>query len=154
MEVRRFFPEDLEAVVAMAQGFHAESPVHSAFPFDQEKVEALVTNASINPDWLAAVAYEGDELAGLLLVCVQEMFFSRTRAVYDLTLFVAPDRRGGKAFIGLVAYLKQWAESVGASVIDLAINTGIAHERASKSFAKLGFSEIGTVIRCPVSPLP
>ncbi len=146
MWTRRFVPADLNAVLAMAREFHAESPVHRPHPFDDEVVTHLLEAASQSPDWLALVAYCDDGPVGFALVTAQQMFFSRDRELLDLALYVTPSHRKTRAFLKLVLAIEHWGKSAGVVKATIGINTGIEHDRTLSAFLKLRYLPTGIAV--------
>jgi GNAT superfamily N-acetyltransferase len=146
MRLRRYTPRDLDAVMRVARGFHAESPVHSAHPFDPVKVTQLLDAAWSDPNWLAAIVLDKEEVVGLLLIFCMPMFFGPALEVGDLTFFVVPGRRGTRAAQLMVHEAVQWARSREAAVIRIGVMTGIDHDKAVGFFGHHGFVPTGTIM--------
>lgn len=144
MKARRYVAADWPAVLAMAKAFHAESPVHSPYPFDETRVFTLLEAARANPDWLAAVAYDEDGLVGMMLLAHMPMYFSGSTEVIDLALYVPKDRRGTRAAKLLMEFGERWGYAIGAAVLRLGITTGIRDAAVERFYAKCEFSQIGT----------
>lgn len=135
---------DLGAVLAMAQEFHAESPVYRNKPFSRFKVGSLLDNATEAPNWLPLIAEDDDgTLTGFALVTVETHFFCDVKQLLDLAIYVTPDRRGKLSFRKLMAYVEEWARAQGAEEASLGITTGINHDQALSAFQKLGYETDG-----------
>lgn len=145
IEVREFERSDLVEVVMAAQSFHEESPHHRRFPFSIAKVEDLVLNALVNPDWLTVVAFDGRKCVGLGLFACMPMFFSEARECVDLTWWVHPKYRGTRAGLNMLKIYKQWAIDLGAGRAQIGVNTGIETERTGRLLSLLGFEQHGTI---------
>lgn len=144
MRVRRYVPPDWPAVLALARAFHAESPVHSPYPFDEPRVRLLIDTARQNPDWLPAVAIDEGGVVGMMLLAHMPMYFSPATEVIDLALYVPKDRRGTRAAKMLMEFGERWGYALGAAVIRLGITTGIRDAAVERFYAKCEFSQIGT----------
>lgn len=144
---RRAIAGDMEAVVALAAAFHAESPLHSTHPFNEAKVRALIGAALPDPAWLPVVACDDEGLCGIALVYAMPMFFSEDLQAGDLAFYVTPNRRGGRAAIAMLNHIEEWAQAKSVAVIEFGINTGIRHLQSRSFFAKSGYREVGLIVR-------
>jgi GNAT superfamily N-acetyltransferase len=148
IHVRRAVAGDVAALLPLCRQFHAESPVHSQLAFDDAKVERLIRNAIDELDWLAAVACDDEgAIVGMLLLYCLEGFFTREREVGDLTFWVAPEHRGGRAAWLMLSEAVKWGETKGASRIQIGITTGINHDQAERFFGKFGFERTGVLLQ-------
>ncbi len=138
---------DMEAVVAMAQTFHAESPVHSPFPFNVEKVRQLVAAAIASADWCPIVAVDDEGLCGMALVYAMPLFFSDALVGGDLAFYVPRSRRGTRAALEMAEFIENWRVSRGVVAMDIGINTGINHDTALSFFMKCGYQPVGMIVR-------
>ncbi len=141
MHVRRASVLDLPEILPLARAFHAESPYHREFAFDDDKVEQLITAASTDPAWCALVVADDDGIFGLALFFAAEMFFSRALEAADLTFYVAPAKRGTRAAFRLMQQVREWAEMRGCAKLSVAPNTGINHDATARFLEKLGFQQ-------------
>lgn len=154
MYVRRYVAADWERVLEVARVFHAESPLHSPHPFDEARVHALLEAAMGSPDWLAALAIDGDEIVGIMLVFRMQMFFSSAYEVGDLAFYVRPDARGGRAARKMLGYAELWASAKETAVMRFGIMTGIRAEQSQRFFEKLGYDQVGTVVQKVAGAIP
>lgn len=139
---------DMPDVIAMASGFHAESPVFRDQPFDPAKVHQLVSLAIKDADWLPLVAFaSGGQMVGMGLFFILESYFGPSLEVGDLAFYVKPDRRGSLAAAGIMETLLAWAHAKGAYCVDLGVNTGINPEKAGQFFEHCGFATKGMLFR-------
>lgn len=143
---RRFVMADWKPVIEIARGFHAESPVHSPYPFEETRVRQLLSNAMASADWLPAVAVDGGQIVGILLLFHMPMFFGPASEVGDLAFYVVPDRRGTRAAQLLLEYGERWALMAGAQVIRLGITTGIRDHAVARFLSKNGYAQIGALL--------
>lgn len=143
---RRAVAADIEALLPLCRAFHAESPVHRAYAFDDDKVRRLLAATIEDLAWLAMIALDDDEIVGMLLLYCMEMFFSAATEVGDLTFWVRPDKRGGRAAMYLMKAALAWSIEKGASKIQLGITTGINEDQARRFYAKYGFEQTGILM--------
>ena len=143
---RRYVEADWDQVIEIARTFHAESPVHSPYPFDDARVFLLLDTALGNPDWLPAVCVDGGEIIGILLLFHMPMFFGPATEVGDLAFFVVPGRRGGRAAKQLLGFGETWAWARNTAVIRLGITTGIRDAAVARFLAKSGYSKSGELL--------
>jgi GNAT superfamily N-acetyltransferase len=152
---RRAVEADLDALLPLCAAFHAESPVHRDLAFDARKVAELIAMATASADWLAEVACDDDgAIVGMLLLYCMEPFYSRELTVGDLTFWVDPQARGGRAAMLLMKDALAWAAMKGASVVQLGITTGINEDAAARFFSKYGFEQKGILMQRSAPPKP
>lgn len=141
--VRRAMEEDMSEILVLARRFHAESPVHRALSFSEQKVSNLIRTAFEDPAWLPIVAVDDQGIIGIgLFWCLPE-FYSEDRVAGDIVFYVAPDRRGSWAAIKMLDYVVEWARAAGALAYRMGIHTGINHDQAVRFFEKRGLKLTG-----------
>lgn len=146
IHVRRCTDKDMYQVLRLARKMHAESPLHSLYPFSVEKVTHLVESARASADWLAVVVVKDMILIGFALVAKTPMYFSDSDEVVDLAIYIAPDSRGGRAALLLIKFIEHWAQHLGVARIAFGIHTGINHDQALSFFVKMGYVPEGIQI--------
>lgn len=144
---RRAITADIEQIIAMAKLFHAESPAHSPYPFNEAKVAALVAAAIASPEWCPVVAVDDDGLVGMALIYAMPMYFSDALEGGDLAFYVPKGRRGSLAAAHMMQFIETWLVSVGVAVTTIGINTGINHDTALSFFVKCGYRPSGLIVR-------
>lgn len=133
-------------VLALAKAMHAESPVYSPYPFDDDRLLEWINLCLTHEDWLCLVAWdEGLEPIGFIAVGSGPMLFSKTRNVDDLGLYVRPEWRGTTAAVRLVRQMEGWAKSKGA-VIRLGVTTGTNSAQAVKFLERFGYRQTGVLL--------
>lgn len=136
-------------VLALAKAMHAESPVYSPYPFDDDRLLEWINLCLTHEDWLCLVAWdEGLEPIGFIAVGSGPMLFSKTRNVDDLGLYVRPEWRGTTAAVRLVRQMEGWAKSKGA-VIRLGVTTGTNSAQAVKFLERFGYRQTGVLLTKP-----
>jgi len=145
--VRRAVAADLPDLLPLCRAFHLESPHHRMLSFSDARVEQLVMAAMSNDEWLAIVACNGDgALIGMGLFYCMEAFFSEEREIGDLTFWVHPAHRGGRAALMMMKELLAWYKAKGASRIQIGVTTGINDEPARAFFERFGFEQKGILL--------
>jgi GNAT superfamily N-acetyltransferase len=150
---RRYVPADWWQLIAMVREFHAESPVHSRFPLDEQRIAEIANNASSDRNWLLAVAVDDGALVGVTVLFNFPMFFSPAGEIGDLCFYVTPRRRGTRAAQILLEYAHQWAVTTDASVIRLGITTGICDSQVEKFLLRHGYEPCGQLLEKDVPSL-
>jgi GNAT superfamily N-acetyltransferase len=147
MYVRRAVMADWPQVMAITRTFHAESPVHSPHPLDEAKIETIFRAGMDSPDWLVAVAVDGDELVGLMVLFRMQMFFGPAYEVGDLAFYVLPNSRGSRAAAKMLLYAELWASAKPVAVMRFGIMTGIRADATRRFFEKMGYRVTGLVVQ-------
>jgi GNAT superfamily N-acetyltransferase len=146
LHVRRVVPGDIEALLPLCRQFHAESPVHRLYAFDEGTVRILLGATVADSNWLLAVAIDDDTIVGMMMLFCMSMFFSTAREIGDLTFWVRPERRGGRAAPLLMKEALRWAATMGAAKVQLGITTGINHNQVERFYRKAGFEQSGILM--------
>lgn len=134
-------------LLPLCRAFHAESPHHSKLSFSDERVVQLIEAAIGNPDWLAIVAQHDEAgIVGMGLFYCMPAFFSTELEVGDLTFWVHPDHRGGRAALVMMQMLTAWKEQKGAARLNIGVTTGINHDQALRFFGRFGLRPHGTLM--------
>lgn len=145
--VRRAIEADLDALLPLCRQFHAESPHHSRLRFSEARVAELILAALANPDWLALVACDDDgTIIGMGLFYFALAFFSDEGEVGDLTFWVAPEHRGGRAAVLMLKDLEGWVKLKRAKRLSIGVTTGINEAQAARFFARFGFERHGILL--------
>lgn len=144
--IRRYVPNDWGQLIELVRGFHAESPVHSRFPLEDARIREIADNASVDPNWLMAVAMDDGKMVGLTVLFNFPMFFGPAGEIGDLCFYVVPEKRGTRAAKMLLDYAHQWADRSGASVVRLGITTGIRNDAVMRFLEKNGYQEVGPLM--------
>jgi GNAT superfamily N-acetyltransferase len=142
-DVRRATAADIPELLDMARELHAESPAFRDEPFEPEVVRRWLAQRMatvlLADDNAVFVTTAGGHLTGVLVALVIDSWFNRSRTAAELTLYVRPQHRGGRALPALVRAYKAWARAQGAAKAALGVSTGIHPERTVHAYRKLGF---------------
>jgi GNAT superfamily N-acetyltransferase len=135
-----------EMVVAkMARDMHAESPVYSQWPFEEEVLDQWISLCRDNDDWLCLIAWDNGEPIGFLAVGSVPMLFNRLKTVDDLALYVVPHRRGSSAALRMLRIMESWAAQ-RAVAIRMGVTTGTNHPQAIRFLKRLGYEQTGVLL--------
>lgn len=145
--VRRATEADLAELLPLCRLFHAESPHHSRLRFSEARVDELIRAALTNRDWLALVACSDDgAIIGMGLFYYALAFFSDEAEIGDLTFWVHPDHRGGRAAVQILKELDDWYRLRRASRLNIGVTTGINEAQALRFFERFGFERHGVLL--------
>lgn len=144
LEVRRGTPADIDRMVELAAALHAEAPNYCDEPFEPEVLRRWLAHRMhgtlLVDDNAVFVAESAGALVGALVGIVCDRPFNRQRFAAELTLYVRPESRGGRALPALVGAFEAWARAQGASKATLGISTGIHVERTVRAYSRLGYT--------------
>lgn len=145
-EVRRATPDDVPAMVAMGRALHDESPRYRDMPFSERKLvdlAARLRGTLLSEDAAMFVATAGDALVGMAVVVTQPRFFNDERFLTDLTVYVKPEHRGGRAFLRLVNAWETWAVQQGVLDLAIGVSTEINAQATVCAYERLGYRLAG-----------
>ena len=137
--------DDYEPMLEMAADMHYESPVYRDLPLDAVKLVALADAAIFSPSQallMAATDADG-KFVGMIGAVATEEYFGPSITTCDLFLYVRPEQRGGMTAFRLIKRYQKWAESIGATRINLGITTGLFLNETGRLFEAAGFSHSG-----------
>lgn len=96
-----------------------------------------------NPNAVAFLALENDQIVGFISGIVHEYFFSNRKRVSDLGFFVLPEYRGSRVALKLVKLLEAWAIEKNANELHLGQTTGLDIDKTKRFYERLGFKTVG-----------
>lgn len=137
--IRAAVESDVDAMVAIGELMHAESPRYSRLAFNRAKVAHTLRSLIASPDGLALVAELDGKLVGVALGFIEAEWFSDDRVAQELTLFVLPEYRGRTTAMRLLAAMDSWAEAAGMPYLQAGTTTGVKPELCAKLYEHLGF---------------
>lgn len=144
LEVRRGTPGDIGQMVTLAAALHAEAPTYRDEPFEpavlRRWLEQRMHGTLLVDDNAVFVAEQGRGIVGVLVGIVCDRPFNRRRFAAELTLYVRPQSRGGRALPALVTAFETWARAQGARTATLGISTGIHAGRTVRAYARMGYT--------------
>ena len=116
----------------------AESEFSYAIP-EKQKILQLFKN----PNAVAFLALENNQIVGFISGIVHEYFFSNRKRVSDLGFFVLPEYRGSRVALKLVKLIESWAIEKKAEELHLGQTTGLDIDKTKKFYERLGFKTVG-----------
>lgn len=144
-KVRPATAADIPAMIEMGWAMHQEAPRYRSMQYDRAKLHALCT-ALLEPGGMF-VAEEDGRLVGMALVVIGERWFSADRYITDLVVYVAPEQRGGRAFLRLILAVEGWARAHGMDLdIDIGVSTGVTTEQTVRAYERMGYTLLPTRI--------
>ena len=96
-----------------------------------------------NPNAVAFIALENNQIVGFISGIVHEYFFSNRKRVSDLGFFVLPEYRGSRVALKLVKLLEAWAIEKNANELHLGQTTGLDIDKTKRFYERLGFKTVG-----------
>lgn len=140
-EIRRAGEADLDALVALGQAMHAESPRYRDHSFSPEKVRALAVTLMAQPERAAVLVAEVDgEVVGVFTAFACARWFGDDVMVSDLAVYVVPEHRGSSLFFRLVKAAERWAASVGARDLEIGVSTGVQQDVTVRAYQRMGYT--------------
>ena len=143
LNVRKATIDDLPQYVALAQEFHAASPMHGAIAFDPEGYASFFTNATQNPDiglWLAEI---DNKLVGITGAIYYPLYFSPTsNVVQELWWWLTPEARGTGAGAKMFNCIKSWAKEKNASAMFMIALEDDRAGKMEKLYRRAGFKPV------------
>lgn len=147
MNVRLATAEDLRAVIGLSERAHGEAPHYRRSRFVREKIEQLGEGAvGGNPGLVLLVAERGGEIVGYLFGVVSEHYFSDALYAASISLYVAPEARGGRAAFRLLQRFEAEARARGAGQIQLGASVDAFAPAALRLYRALGYTVVGTLV--------
>jgi GNAT superfamily N-acetyltransferase len=133
------FPE----FIALAREMHGESEERDG-NFNPEKLRSLVCMKDV----FCAMSRNADgEYIGFFIGSLNSNFWGNDVTADDMAIFVKPSCRGSSAGVRLIQAFEKWAIENGAKRIYLAQATGVAVDKTTRLFEKLGYQIVGSVTR-------
>lgn len=146
VEVRRATAADLPAFIEMGRALHDESPRYAGMHYDEDKVRetaAMLEGTLLAETGCMFLATLGGRPIGMTVGIISERFFSRDRFVSDLTMYIRPEHRGGRAFLLLMRALETWTRAQGIDDIAMGVSTEIHAESTVHTYRRLGYTLTG-----------
>jgi GNAT superfamily N-acetyltransferase len=146
MNIRHATAEDLDALIAMGQALHDESPRYQHMAYSPRKLRTLfgqLTGSILTPAGCVFVAERNGEVVGMTVGLIADRWFSEERFLTDLTLYVKPEHRRGTTFMRLVRALEQWAAAEGIADLALGVSTEIHAARTVEAYESMGYRLAG-----------
>lgn len=129
---------DVDALVALGEALHRESPVFRGRNFCGQKVRKVLVEM-IAGSGVVFISEQEGRVNGAMLGFVQADWFGHDLTACELCLFVLPGSRGAGIAHALVCAFEQWAELMGACLVSVGVSTGINTEVAAGVYESMGY---------------
>lgn len=127
---------DLPAIIELGKLMHAESR-YASIPFSPIKVAATFA-ALLDGQGCVFVAERKGEIIGGIAGFLGPVWFGVDQTLMELTLFIKPGTRGGKAASMLIKAFVDFGKSRGCRLIQSGVVSGVNQERTEKLYQRLG----------------
>lgn len=143
MRVRLAERADHPAIVELARQFYAGVEELSALPFDADTAAWWAARAI---DKALALVAETDDgvIAGGLALDDEAPRYSKSRALWDIGFYVAPEHRKSRAATLLIYAAKAIAADMQL-LLFVGVSSGFEIERQDKFFTRAGFQKFGSM---------
>lgn len=145
-DYRRAYPEDLPAIVALAEEMHAETSFRT-LSFSKSKAAAEVLSCILNPDMLVLVGEKDGRILGMIAAYLDKPYFSEDLVVYDHIWYVGKEGRGSMVGPRLLKHVAEWARLCRAKAVFVTLGSDVSQERVGKLVERLGYSRLGGYYR-------
>ncbi|WP_053239679.1 GNAT family N-acetyltransferase [Pleomorphomonas koreensis] len=147
LRVRLFEPRDRESTLRLMRQLHTVMPFRNQ-PFSDEKFDKRLRELLARPNTsVALVAERGTEVVGAAAGHIAPYILSDGPPFCTVEVIVvdfkSPPLRRAKVFLALIAGLKQWAASKGASHTFVHVTTGSNLKATDKLMRASGAEIIG-----------
>ena len=142
--IRSARAEEVSEITEMAR--KGLSAIHPDLPFDSETAAGAIANAIDDPSMLVAVAEDEKGLCGLVIARGEYSWFGPGGVASDWVTYVEPRAKGWLWYRLLSTYV-EWAESLGATVINTTNASGKDDKRSVHAIGRLGFNRVGSMVR-------
>ena len=145
--IRHATENDIENILKLGKELHNESPVFNVYKWNDEKAKRFVSDLVADEYQCGILAYDGDELVGMILGCIESFYFSNETSLDEHFVYIKEHKRGTKLVFKLIKEWVNWGKQYNVSDIWLKSTTGINSDKTNKLFNRLGFTQIGTMFR-------
>jgi len=130
---------EIESIIKVA----AQEEDYSKTSYNRERALLAIYGNIIADHQCMFVYRRDDKVVGIYAGYITNWILSDELVAQDMTWFVLPEYRKGRAAIALLKAFEQWAISKGASSICPGSMTGGAIDRIRKLYERLGYKTIG-----------
>lgn len=143
MEIRTAQPEDLPALMRMAQDFHAASPAVETVQFCPRSMAETFQSLATGDRSILFVA--DDEELGVIGMIAGVFYPHYLNAMHiaaqELFWWCDPSARGKGAGLALIKAMEDWAKDIGAKTLYMASTSNPNAEKLAKLYQRRGFSK-------------
>lgn len=147
MLVRRPSLEDVDDMIALGQEMHSESPHYRDVPFDVSAARTLVTNGLQTPSVFAEVGTFDNKIVAMIALQETTLMFAPVKMAVDILFFVKPEFRYSLFAPRLIHDAQKWSRQRGHKYLVMGVTTGVHTERTVELYRRLGFTNVGTIMR-------
>lgn len=142
VDISILYHKEIPDALALAKDMHTETPTYRGVEFNARKVYELLESAC-DPyaEHTCHVARIDGRIVGGYIAVAHTHFFTNTRYVAELALFLAREHRSSGIASLLVEDLQVWARDKGAAYVSVGVSTGIANNKIAGLYRKLGFKD-------------
>lgn len=141
-KLRAATESDLDALIALAEVMHDESPRFRVYAFMPDRLRVALTTVMRTHLGCAFVVEQDGQITGGFAAIAHPHFACDVLQACDVGLFISPEHRGGTAAAKLIHAYLNWARSIEAEPT-ISINTGVEVERTGQLFHALGAKQSG-----------
>lgn len=134
--------EDALKILEIGRQLHQESQFKDT-PYDEQRCWNVLDSTVRYPEKFF-IAYDS-EFRGMIIMNMQQHYWSGHKWATDFCLYVAPEMRGTTLAFRLEKAAEKWAKENGAVEMTIFHNTGINMENAPEIFNRLGFKTSGYI---------
>lgn len=146
--MRKALHADIPLIAQLGQRMHEESR-YACFPMNTEKVMKHLRLFIDTPR--AIVLVHGDPIHSMFIGFIQAFWWGDVLESFDLVLYVSPEKRGGLAAVRLIEEYKRIAKERGVADVRISTGTGVAPEKTSEFYQRVGFEPMLFGFALPVS---
>lgn len=140
MRIRPATLDDLPRILDLGEMLHKESPRWSRITFSRARAESTLRLLLTDPNGVIFVAERDGVVVGGIAGVTEQHWASDDLVAHEMSLFMAPDARGGMSAIRLICSLRAWAKLRGAKWLHAGTSTGLDPERTAGLYERLGFT--------------
>lgn len=144
MKIRLATANDIAAGVELGRRMHAITRF-SAYDFNAQRVETQLRNlVAIGQNTRGSHCFllaedNAGQMAGALLGCIEQHFFSDLKVASVIHYVVLPERQMSGAGLRLLTAFRAWAVNRGVFELAVGINSGVEQEKSDRFLKRLGF---------------
>lgn len=138
MIVKYAADKHLGPALELGRRMHDESRFRD-FDYDENKLAQLLSS----PRALVLLNMVDDRPVGFFVGVIQQHWFGRDLAGYDLAMYLEPEHRGGMTAVRFIKKFEDWCQEQGARTINLGSSAEITTDTARKLYTGLGYKECG-----------
>ena len=138
--IREATNQDIFDLLILSKQFSREAP--KTHKWDKEKTESFIQAAIQNSNTTILILEEDEEIVGLIVGLLSEMYMSQTVIATELAWFVAKEYRGKRGSILLLKTFEEWAKHNNADYVCMGDIHGI--NSLESLYTRMGYSKCET----------